>query len=105
MDLNELGYIVRLSRQTKGLTQTKLAMDAHTQPSVISNFERGAIMPSKKVRAYIQKILGIPPEMLSETTTVAQVQETLSKCSDISEDIKSALSVLIAANSRSRKEH
>jgi transcriptional regulator with XRE-family HTH domain len=58
--LNLLGRNVRQARESKSLTQEKLAELAELDPTYISGIERGLRNPGIKNVAKIAKALGIP---------------------------------------------
>jgi transcriptional regulator with XRE-family HTH domain len=54
------------ARRRAGLTQARLAAKARVHSSDVSKYERGWAHPGPKPAARIGKVLGVPPDELSE---------------------------------------
>lgn len=54
------GERLRAWRESKGWTQMQLAVAIDAQPSAVSNYERGAVIPSLRAAARIERECGIP---------------------------------------------
>jgi transcriptional regulator with XRE-family HTH domain len=61
----ELGNFIRSHRNSKGLTQTQLALElGYTKPNFISDWERGISTPPVKKLKLLASVLGANEEIL-----------------------------------------
>jgi len=74
--LEEIGNKVRRLRVQKGLSQDRLALEAHVDQSGLSKFERGNKGLGKTPLTRIASVLGIPLEELISGTDFQATSST-----------------------------
>ena len=77
--LEEIGYKVRRLRTQKGLSQDRLALEAHVDQSGLSKFERGSRGLGKVPLSRIATVLGLPLEDLVSGTDFGQTHPRTNK--------------------------
>ncbi|KAJ8347007.1 hypothetical protein SKAU_G00284080 [Synaphobranchus kaupii] len=55
----EVGRVIQLGRQDKGLTQKDLATKINEKPQIIADYESGRAIPSNQVMGKIERTIGL----------------------------------------------